>query len=193
MSRIGLKPILLQNVEVKCLNPIRKTFATKHYLDRRPYFKVEATGPIGTCSVLLPPCIKLDISDKIIVSVEQPEFKRQMSHWGTSRQVLNNLIVGVSEGWKIPIKLVGVGYKCSINNNVLFLKVGYCNTLEVPVPKGITATCPESDSILLFGMDKQQVTQFAATIRKHRKPEPYKLKGIFVNNEKIDQKKITKK
>jgi large subunit ribosomal protein L6 len=123
---------------------------------------------------------------------------------GTTRAVLNNHILGVSEGHTAILRLVGVGYRASVDptattkqpeyagQQFVNLKLGYAHPIEMPVPKGVKASTPQSTRILLEGADKEVVKQFAAEIREWRKPEPYKGKGIFVNDEtiKLKAKKI---
>lgn len=111
--------------------------------------------------------------------------------------MLQNSISGVSEGHICILRLVGVGYRATIENTAttreaqfpgqtfVNLKLGYAHPIEMPVPKGVKATVPLPTRILLEGCDKQVVTQFAAEIRRWRRPEPYKGKGIFVNDETI--------
>lgn len=124
---------------------------------------------------------------------------------GTIRQHFHNCVLGVSEGHICILKLVGVGFRASIEptavtvpepeypgQQYVSLKVGYAHPIELPIPLGITASTPIPTTILLQATDKQLVSQFAAEIRTWRKPEPYKGKGIFVNGEtiKLKAKKI---
>src|ERR1700761_2225223 len=116
---------------------------------------------------------------------------------GTTRACLNNHILGVSEGHTAILRLVGVGYRASVEDSVttkkpayagqkfVSLKVGYSHPIELGVPEGVKASCPQPTRILLEGIDKEVLKQFAAEIRAWRKPEPYKGKGIFVNDETI--------
>lgn len=120
------------------------------------------------------------------------------------RAHLQNSVVGVSEGHICILRLVGVGYRATVEDTAITkrpaypgqkfvsLKLGYAHPIELPVPHGVKATVPQPTRILLEGCDKQAVTQFAAEIRRWRKPEPYKGKGIFVNDEtiKLKAKKI---
>jgi large subunit ribosomal protein L6 len=113
---------------------------------------------------------------------------------------LQNCILGVSEGHSCVLRLVGVGYRATIENTAITkqpeypgqqfvsLKLGYAHPIEMPIPSGVRATMPQPSRMLLESCNKQVVTQFAAEIREWRKPEPYKGKGIFVNNEKIKLK-----
>lgn len=123
---------------------------------------------------------------------------------GTTRAYLANHILGVSEGHTTILRLVGVGYRAEIISNpttvspeypgqqFVNLKVGYSHPIELVVPQGVKASCPQPTRILLEGVEKEVVMAFAAKIRKWRVPEPYKGKGIFVNGEtiKLKNKKI---
>jgi large subunit ribosomal protein L6 len=123
---------------------------------------------------------------------------------GTVRAYLNNNILGVSEGHTAILRLVGVGYRATIEDSAITktpefegqkfvsLKVGYSHPIELPVPKGVTASTPQPTRLLLQGPEKVTLMQFAAEIRQWRRPEPYKGKGIFVNGEtiKLKAKKI---
>lgn len=123
---------------------------------------------------------------------------------GTTRALMQNYIAGVSEGHICILRLVGVGYRATIESSAITkqpeyegqkfvsLKLGYAHPIEMPVPEGVKASVPQPTRILLEGPNKQVVSQFAAEIREWRKPEPYKGKGIFVNDEtiKLKAKKI---
>jgi large subunit ribosomal protein L6 len=125
------------------------------------------------------------------------ERKAELIVIGTIRAYLQNHILGVSEGHTAILRLVGVGYRATIENSALTkkpeyegqkfvsLKVGYSHPIELGVPRGVKASCPQPTRILLEGIEKEVVKQFAAEIRAWRKPEPYKGKGIFVNDETI--------
>lgn len=119
---------------------------------------------------------------------------------GTMRALMQNHVLGVSEGHSCVLRLVGVGYRATVESSAttkqpdypgqqfVSLKLGYAHPIEMPIPHGVKASVPQPTRILLEGCDKQVVTQFAAEIREWRKPEPYKGKGIFVNNESIKLK-----
>lgn len=140
------------------------------------------------------------------VTVEDRNQRKQREMWGTTRAYLQNHILGVSEGHNAILRLVGVGYRASVEpaSNIttvspsypgqefVVLKVGYSHPIELPIPLGVKASTPQTTRILLQGCEKEVVMQFAAIIRKWRVPEPYKGKGIFVNGEtiKLKAKKI---
>jgi large subunit ribosomal protein L6 len=134
---------------------------------------------------------------KLHVSVRDTSIAHQRSMWGTMQSLLSNSIAGVSEGHVAILRLVGVGYRATIEETAttissefpgqkfVNLKLGFAHPVELGVPKGVKASTPQPTRILLEGSDKQEVNLFAAKIRMWRKPEPYKGKGIFVNDETI--------
>ena len=121
---------------------------------------------------------------------------------GTTWAYLNNYIMGVSEGHTAVLRLVGIGYRATVESRpdleeypgqqFVSLKLGFSHPVEMGLPKGMKASAPQPTRVLLEGIDKEQIMQFAANLRKWRKPEPYKGKGIFINDEtiKLKQKKI---
>jgi len=155
---------------------------------------------LGQMTLPLPPYVIAnhnEESKKVNLSVGDPTIAHQRAMWGTMRAHLQNFIAGVSEGHICILRLVGVGYRATIENSAttkkpqypgqqfVSLKLGYAHPIEMPVPLGVKASVPQPTRILLEGTDKSVVTQFAAEIREWRKPEPYKGKGIFVNDETI--------
>ncbi|KAL1996023.1 hypothetical protein VTN49DRAFT_558 [Thermomyces lanuginosus] len=165
-----------------------------------PKMAVEVNGPLGQLTLNIPPFVKITHDQeqrKAKLTVDDPEVPHQRAMWGTTRAHLQNHVLGVSEGHICILSLVGVGYRASIESTAttvapqypgqqfVNLKVGYSHPIELGVPQGVKASTPQPTRILLEGIDKRVVTQFAAEIRQWRKPEPYKGKGIFVNGETI--------
>jgi len=157
------------------------------------------TGPNGSVSLELADFVNVDTSNpnKVSVTVANAALKHHKQMWGTSRGLLNNGVVGVSEGHIAIVKFVGTGFralleKTSKGRQYLSLRVGYCVPISVSIPKDIKVSVPLPHRVVIEGVDKQQVKQLAAKIRKHRPPEPYKGKGIFVDGEtiKLKQRKI---
>ncbi|KAG8932855.1 hypothetical protein FRC03_000154 [Tulasnella sp. 419] len=141
-------------------------------------------------------------STLLSVAIENSEVKKQRQMWGLTRTLIANAVKGLTEGWVVPLKLVGVGYRAAVENDPhsqdgkglrLNMKLGYAHAVYVPVPEGITVETPQPTRIVLRGTDKNQLGMFAAQIRNWRKPEPYKGKGIFVGNETIKLKAVKKK
>ena len=136
-------------------------------------------GPLGCLSLPLPPHLTVTVDEtgtKAKVRPDDPFERRQRALWGATRARLQNHVTGVSEGHVAILRLVGVGYRASIEGGgrTVNLKVQYAHAIELPVPEGVTATTPQPTRILLHGADKAVVMQFAAQIREWRKPEPYK-------------------
>lgn len=199
-SYIGKTPVRLNpGVEISTEQipyEFCKTFTKgKHTITLKN--QVVVKGPKGTMRAAFPEFVRLKQVDNLVeISVDDAEDKIQRSMWGTSRALIQNNVIGTSEGHLAIVKFVGTGYRASIEtdggNQVVALKVGYPYTPKLQVPEGITVSSPNPTRLLIEGIDKQQVNLFAARIREYRKPEPYKGKGIFVNDEtiRLKQKKI---
>lgn len=147
-------------------------------------------GPKGDLTLSVPHYISLtqtktSAGSVVALSVQNASVKEQRSMWGTTRALLSNSIVGVTEGFTVSIKFVGVGYRAAVEGSTVILRVGYSKPVVLQIPEGVSANCPQPTALILDGRNKQILTQFAADIRSYRPPEPYKGKGIFVNNEKI--------
>lgn len=158
---------------------------------------IEVKGPKGLIKLGLADFVKFELSDDgkvATVSVEDPAAKHERSMWGTSRSLVANAVTGVNEGHLCIVKLVGTGFRATYDDTKreISLRVGYSDPRVVAVPEGIHVETPVPHRIILEGCDKQQVKLLAAEIRKFRKPEPYKGKGIFIDNEtiRLKQKKI---
>ena len=107
---------------------------------------------------------------------------------GLTRALLRNMVEGVTKGYEKKLEIVGVGYLAAIQKNQLQLRVGFANEVHLPIPAGLNVTCPDQTHILIKGVDKQAVGQFAAEVRASRKPEPYKGKGIRYDGEQVRRK-----
>ena len=145
--------------------------------------------------------LKLTIVDEIKVSQEENKLlmkpKNDSKHaqelWGTMRSLVQNVVRGVDEGFTINLEIVGVGYRAALEGNEIVLQLGYSHEVRFSIPDGIKITCERPTLIKVNGIDKQKVGQVAANIRKYRKPEPYKGKGIRYENEYILRKEGKKK
>lgn len=144
-------------------------------------------GPLGTTSVVLHPFVKIQIDqpNTLTVAVEDAEIKHQRAMWGTTRTLIYNAIVGMTEGYTVPLYLVGVGYRVALeddprgtadggNGQRFNMKVGFSHSIYIPIPPHIKAEVPLPTKIILSCTDKQKLGQFAANVRAYRKPEPYK-------------------
>lgn len=150
---------------------------------------VKVKGPKGEDSRTFNAAMSISKNDQGEVVVERPDDERESrSLHGLTRTLINNMIVGVSEGYSKTLELVGVGYRAAIKGNNLELSLGYSHPVKVEQPSGIKFECPDQTTIIISGIDKQQVGQVAADIRKFRKPEPYKGKGIRYQGEHIRRK-----
>lgn len=166
---------------------------------------VTVNGPLGSLNLEIPPFLEINQdaeTRKAVLTIQDRDQKRQMEMWGTVWAYLQCYILGVSEGHTAILRLVGVGYRATVEERpkkaeypgqkFVCLKLGFTHPVEEPVPKGMKASTPQPTRILLEGIDREEVMSFAARIRRWRRPEPYKGKGIFVNDEtiKLKQKKI---
>ena len=154
---------------------------------------VTVKGKLGELSAMLPPEVEIAVEDRKVSVKPRNEGRRARAMWGTSRSVINNMVTGVSEGFKKSLAINGVGYRASISGDVLTLQLGFSHDIEYPVPPGITITCERPTQITVAGADRQQVGQVAAEIRAFRKPEPYKGKGVMYVGERIRRKEGKKK
>lgn len=148
---------------------------------------VEVCGPIGSLSRKLPRELDLEIKDNQVQVVTGAKTKKVKALHGTYRALINNMVTGVSEGWKKELELVGTGYRAQLSGKDLILNVGYSHPVEVKSPEGISFKV-EKTSILVQGIDKELVGEVAAKIRRVRPPEPYKGKGIRYKDEVIRRK-----
>ncbi|KAG6816803.1 hypothetical protein H0H87_002772 [Tephrocybe sp. NHM501043] len=164
------------------------------------------TGPLGTTAVPLQPYMKIEFPETsmVAITVEDAEVKAQRQMWGTTRTLIFNAITGMTEGFTVPLYLVGVGYRVALeedprgpgdggNGKRLNMKLGYSHSVFLPIPVHIKAEVPSATKIIISCTDKHQLGLFAAKVRSYRKPEPYKGKGIFVGNEQIRIKSVKKK
>lgn len=147
---------------------------------------VTVKGPKGELSTTLEDKITVIVNDNEL-SVERTDDTVKRFH-GTANANIVNMIKGVTEGFKKELEAVGVGYKFTLKGNVLDVAAGYSHHIEIEIPEGITLECPSNTEVTVKGINKEKVGQFAAEIRKIRKPEPYKGKGIRYKDEFIRRK-----
>ncbi|SRR6056297_341862 len=149
---------------------------------------IKVKGPKAELSREISDLVKVEVKDnQIIVSIDDLKDKKKKAFWGLYRTLIANMVKGVEEGFEKKLEINGVGYSASISGNKLILKVGYSHPVEYNLPEGITAQV-EGNLITISGYDKQLVGEVAARIRKVRKPEPYKGKGIKYEGETIRRK-----
>ncbi|KAI8831821.1 ribosomal protein L6, alpha-beta domain-containing protein [Chytriomyces cf. hyalinus JEL632] len=210
LSKVGKQLLRLPVGVTITRQPLTKTLLTNVPLGVKS--AVVVSGALGTLAMPVAPCVSLELpllekkdsSDEkkgvekvakrfVRVSVKDPKDKRHKSMWGTTRRLIENMVTGVSEGFVIPIKLVGVGYRAALEDQKVFLKLGHSHPITVNVPQGVDVNVPAPQRLILRGIDLQVVSQFAANIRKHRPPEPYNQKGVFVGDETIKKKEGKKR
>jgi large subunit ribosomal protein L6 len=174
MSRIGNLPIpILDGVKVA--------------LDGRC---VSVEGPKGKLRWEHRPEVSVELAEdgKTVVVNRSGDDRQSRSYHGLTRSLINNMIIGVKDGYEKRLEVVGVGYLAAVQGNKLQLRVGYANEIHKAIPDGLDVTCPDQTHIVVRGCDKQQVGEFAAEVRAIRKPEPYKGKGVRYQGEQVKLK-----
>lgn len=173
MSRIGIKPVdLPAGVEVK--------------VDGNNAVTVK--GPKGELTEQISKLLKIEVKDGVVTVSRSSDAKAHREQHGLARTLINNMVIGVTEGYEKKLELVGVGYKAEKKGKKLVLNLGYSHPVELEDPEGITTEAPSATEILVKGIDKAIVGNYAANIRAWRKPEPYKGKGIKYAGEHIRRK-----
>lgn len=177
MSRIGKNPVEVPSgVEISIVNDL-----------------LTAKGKNGTLTVRLHEAVEVSQGGgKVVVNPREgaPEARKM---WGTMRSMINNAVIGASEGFTVRLLINGVGYRAAVQGNILNLQLGYSHDIQYPIPEGITVKCERPTMIEISGANKQQVGQIASEIRAYRKPEPYKGKGVKYENEFVVRKEGKKK
>ena len=149
---------------------------------------VTVTGPKGKLSEQISPAMQVGIENGVLTVSRPSESKEHKSLHGLSRSLINNMVVGVTEGYKKQLEINGVGYKAAKEGKKLVLNIGYSHPVVFEEPEGITFEVPQPNIIVVNGANKQQVGQLASEIRGKRPPEPYLGKGIKYSDEKIRRK-----
>ena len=149
---------------------------------------IEVKGPKGTRSFKATDDVTLSVVDGSVSVMPRGKSKRARQQWGMSRTRIQNLVTGVTNGFKKELEIQGVGYRAQMQGNTLKLNLGYSHDVNFEVPDGVTVTAPKLTHIIVEGIDEQQVGQVAANIREWRKPEPYKGKGIRYAGEYVFRK-----
>ncbi len=152
--------------------------------------KVRVEGPKGTLEMAFHPNIRVDLDEQgKAVRVTRPDDERlSRSLHGLTRSLIANMVEGVTKGFEKKLKIEGIGYQARMDKKTLVLTVGYANAIEMTPPDGVAVELPDPTTIMVRGPDKQKVGQFAAEVRRVRKPEPYKGKGIRYENEQVRRK-----
>ena len=173
MSRIGKSPVVVPSgVEVTVAGGT-----------------VTVKGPKGTLSRVIPGAIEINQDDGALTFVRPNDERKNKALHGLTRSLVNNMVVGVTEGFKKELEIVGVGYRAEAQGpNALRLNLGFSHPVNVAAPEGITFEVPVPTQVVVTGIDKEVVGQVAANIRSIRKPEPYKGKGVRYAGERILRK-----
>ena len=150
--------------------------------------EVTVKGPKGTLTRQFNPLITIKVEGAEVNCVRANEAKQTKQLHGTTRALINNMIVGTTEGFKKQLDIVGIGYRAALQGKVLNLVLGYSHEINYEIEDGITVEVPNNTTIVVSGVDKQRVGEVAAQIRGFRKPEPYKGKGIKYSDEVINRK-----
>lgn len=154
---------------------------------------VTAKGKLGELSATMGDDVEIGQEGNLISVNIRNDSIAARKMWGTSRSIINNLVVGVSEGFSRNLEINGVGYRAQIQGKELILQLGFSHEIRFAVPEGITVQCEDQTHIAISGADKQKVGQTAAEIRGFRPPEPYKGKGIKYEGEYVFRKEGKKK
>lgn len=149
---------------------------------------VTVKGPKGELTNSFNKDMKIDVNENILTITRPNDLKTTKSLHGTTNALIENMIIGVSEGYKKELEIVGVGYRFNVQGNKINVNAGFSHPVEVIVPNDLKAEQVSTTEIAISGIDKQKVSEFAANIRKLRKPEPYKGKGIRFKGEHIRRK-----
>lgn len=172
MSRIGRKPIAIPaGVDVKIEDNL-----------------VSVKGPKGTLNQQISKELTIEMKDGALEVKRPSDNKKHRSLHGLSRTLINNMVVGVTEGYSKKLEIVGVGYRAAKQGNKLVLSLGFSHPVEMEDPQGLEVEVPSQTEIIVKGINKQQVGNYAAKIRAWREPEPYKGKGIRYSGEYVRRK-----
>lgn len=177
MSRIGKKPVALPDGVTAELQGS----------------ELSVKGPKGTLSMTVSDDVDCKVEDGEIQIVPANDTRRARSYWGMQRTLAANLVEGVTEGYTKTLEISGVGYRAQVQGKTLKLQLGFSHDVDYDIPEGIDIKTPDQTTVEISGIDKQQVGQVAAEIRKWRKPEPYKGKGIKYRGEYVFRKEGKKK
>lgn len=172
MSRTGKQPVVIPEKVKVNLDPEQ----------------IRVEGPLGKMSQVMHEEIKVEMKDNQIHVTRRDDEPKSRALHGLMRSLINNMVVGVSTGFKKELDIQGVGYRADVKGKVLNLSLGFSNPMKFPIPEGIEIKVDKQTHIIISGYDKVQVGQVAADIRKIRPPEPYKGKGVRYSDERIVRK-----
>jgi large subunit ribosomal protein L6 len=177
MSRIGKRPVAI---------PSGVTAAIENG-------SLTVKGPKGTLSMGTSELVSYKLEEGAISVGPANDSQAARAHWGMQRTLVSNLVEGVTDGFTKTLVITGVGYRANAQGRKLKLQLGYSHDVDLDVPEGIEVKTPDQTTVVVSGIDKQAVGQFAAEVRRWRKPEPYKGKGIKYQGEYVFRKEGKKK
>ena len=154
---------------------------------------ITVKGPKGTLSMDLNSEVQVEADESSLQVTPRSRSKFAIAIAGTTRSLINNMVIGVSQGFEKKLELVGVGYRAQAQGSNVNLSLGFSHPVVYAVPEGITVETPSTSEIIVKGIDRQAVGQVAAELRGYRPPEPYKGKGVRYSNERIVMKEAKKK
>lgn len=155
--------------------------------------QIKVKGPKGELTEKLIPEVKVAVTNGEVQVQPANDTQRARAFWGTFRNLIRNMVDGVTKGYTRELEIQGVGFRAAIKGNILTIFLGFSHEVKYAIPKGITIACPKPTELVITGISKQQVGQVAAEIRAMRKPEPYKGKGVRYKGEQIRMKEGKKK
>ena len=177
MSRIGKYPVTIPNgVEVELSGQT-----------------LTAKGRLGALSLVVSNEVAASIVDGTVTVTPKGDTRQSRAMWGTTRALINNMVIGVSTGFSINLEITGIGYRAQVQGKNLNLQLGYSHDIPFPIPDDVSISCERPTIITVRGADRQRVGQIAADIRAYRPPEPYKGKGIKYSTETVRRKEGKKK
>lgn len=177
MSRIGKKPVAIPSGVTVTIDGTAVT----------------VKGAKGTLSQVFDRSVNIEQADGCVNLAPRDASKNANAQYGTARAVINNMVIGVSQGFEKKLQLIGVGYRAKAAGNSVNLSLGFSHPVDYQLPAGVTAETPSQTEIILKSADKQLLGQVAAEIREYRKPEPYKGKGVRYADEHVIRKEAKKK
>ncbi|PSJ41146.1 50S ribosomal protein L6 [Zobellella taiwanensis] len=155
--------------------------------------EITIKGSKGTLNRTLNAAVEISQEDNLLKFAPRENVANANAQAGTARALVNNMVIGVTQGFERKLQLVGVGYRAQMKGNAIALSLGFSHPVEHALPEGVSAECPSQTEIVLKSADKQLIGQVAANIRAYRKPEPYKGKGVRYFGEQVRSKEAKKK
>jgi large subunit ribosomal protein L6 len=177
MSRTGKKPVTIPSGVTASLDG----------------GQVEVKGPKGALAIPMVDEVTYALEGDLLTIRPANDSKRSRAFWGMQRTLIQNLVTGVTQGFSKTLEITGVGYRANAQGKKIKLQLGYSHDVDLDVPEGLEVKTPDQTTVEISGIDAQKVGQFAAEIRRWRKPEPYKGKGIKYRGEFIFRKEGKKK